>query len=272
MVLIGHGTDLSLGPTIGPLVNEQHLSVRSAIGRIAKAQYTAVQLDATLSGIRPRDLSRRGRKDLSAVVNRGGVSLAGLDFLIPRSHFHDPGHVDRAMSATVAVIELAADLGRVPLSLNLPVEQMGQDAKSALVEAADGHSITLAVFDHTHPHQLLEWIQAVDLPALGAGLDPADLIAQGMNPVEQAHQFGDRLRVARLNDLDRASDNADPTSQSPIRCRAGSGQLDLQAYRVALDLSQKRMGPVILDLRGLSDLSGALSASRSSWEDAAFSV
>jgi len=271
MVLIGHGTDLSLAPTIGPLVKQQHKSVRQALGQIARAQYTSVQLDATLSGIRPRELTQRGRKELNAVLIRSSLQLTGLDFFIPRAHYHDPQHLDRAMTATVAAIELAADLGRVPLSLNLPIEQMNEADKSYLIEASDGCGVTLAVHDPAHPEPLLDWIRQIDLPTLGAAIDPAEVIARGGDPVALTHKFGDRLRVARLDDLETAPDDVDQTHVA-VRCHPGSGMLDLQAYRIALDLLPNRMGPVVLDLRGLTDLSDALNASRTQWDNAAFTL
>ena len=89
MPLVLPSADLALAPTVGPMVRSAFPgsgggSLRRALNEIAGRGFTAVQLDATLAGIRPRDLSRTGRKDLTALLMRGGLRLAGLDLFIPR--------------------------------------------------------------------------------------------------------------------------------------------------------------------------------------------
>ena len=85
--------------------------MQAALRRMAEVGIPAVQLDATLSGIRPRELSPRTRKDLAALIQRQGLRLAGLDLFIPRSHYLESDRQDRAITAALAAIELAADLG-----------------------------------------------------------------------------------------------------------------------------------------------------------------
>ena len=130
---------------VRPIVEQSGRSLKNALTKLVKSGFTSVQLDATLSGIRPRELNVRARKDLSALLTRNSMSLAGIDLFIPVAHFTDPQQVDRAMGAALATIELAADLGRVPVSTALPVGELTDDVKSALVEAADGHNVRLAI-------------------------------------------------------------------------------------------------------------------------------
>ncbi|MFW6060130.1 MAG: sugar phosphate isomerase/epimerase family protein [Phycisphaeraceae bacterium] len=278
MVIVTHGSDLSLAPTLTPIVRHVGGTVRAGLERIAGRGFATVQLDATLHGIRPRELDRQARRELLGVVRRRNLRLGGVDLFIPRKHYLEADHVDRAMSATVAAIELAADLGRVPLSLTLPVRQLPVDLASAIVEAADGHSVRVAVHAEDQLDALQAWVEEVDLPALGAAIDPAALLARGHDPAQVAQRFGAHLTVARLSDVARGSveeEADDPTlSQGggeSVRCTVGAGELDLLAYRVALDLAAQRAGPVVLDLRGLSEPMRAAEDARRAWDDAAVS-
>jgi sugar phosphate isomerase/epimerase len=227
------------------------------------AGFSAVQLDATLAGTRPRELGQRARRDLLALAGRRDLRIAGVDLFLPRSHYVEDRHQDRAVGATLAAIELAADLGRVPLSVTLPITDLAPDIRAAMVQSADVHGVRLAVHAEDQPAELLQWAKAVDLPALGVALDPAAVLARSQSPPEVARQAGQYLAVARLSDL---------TSATAVRCRVGDGDLDLAEYRVAVDLAPGRTGPVVLDLRGIESVLDAAIRARRAWDDAAFAV
>ena len=262
MPVFSHGFDLTLAPTIRQIV-EISGTVTESLGRLAAMGFDAVQLDATLSGIRPRELDRRARKDLLALMARRGVRLGGIDLLIPRRHYAEPEHQDRAMQSTLAAIELAADLGRVALSLALPVAQMQDDLKHCLVEAADGHGVRLAVHAEDQFDALEAWLCEVDLPAIGAGIDPAALLASSLDPSKAVYQTARRLVTGRL------SDRSDLPEAQGTRCAVGSGDLDVSFYRVAMDLAPHRTGPVVLDLRSVSNPLSAAAVAKTAWENAA---
>ena len=258
-----HGRDMSLAPTIAPVVRQTDQTVRGALGALQQCGFDAVQLDALLAGIRPRDLGQRARKDLVALLSRSSMRLAGLDMFLPRAHFVDADKVDHAMEAALAGIQLAADLGRVPLSIALPVEELDDDVQNALIAAADGCGVRLAVHVEDQPDALTAWAAAVDLPQLGGAIDPAAVLARSRDPVELVGQLGRRLTVARLDDFSRAD---------ALRCPAGGGDLDVTAYRIALDLAESRTGPVVLDLRGLDQALHAAAQSKYAWDRAAFTI
>jgi sugar phosphate isomerase/epimerase len=277
MAILTHGSDLSLAPTLGPLVQEAAHgdgTVRGALERLSAAGFSAVQLDAALPGIRPRELSTRARRDLSALLARQELRLAGIDLFIPRRHYLQPDLMDRALTATTAAIELAADLGRVPLSLALPIAAMTQDAHDALAACADGHGVPLAIHAEDDLDALLAWMARMDQPVLGAGLDPCAVLGCGHDPGAFAQRLGARLLVARLNDLIGAPQAPTPSGPTAagVRCTVGQGDLDLTAYRVAIDLAGRRTGPVVLDLRGLPDPLAAASAAHHAWDHAAFTL
>lgn len=253
---------MTLAPSLAPLVKQSGCTVREAVAGLAAQGFRAVQLDAALPGIRPRDLSPRARQDLTSLLMRQNLRPAGLDLFIPRRHFTESAHLDRAMAATLAAIELAADLGRIPVSLALPVTAVPEDARQAMVEAADGRGVRLAVHAEDQLDALTAWMERVDTPNLGAAMDPAAILALDQDVLAVTQRLGQRLTVARLSDQ--------VASAGGVRCEVGQGDLDVERYRVMLDLSAGRAGPVVLDLRGLADPRGAAGAALKAWDDAAF--
>lgn len=263
MAILTHGSDLTLAPALRPLVPQVETTVRGALDHLSRAGFTAVQLDATLAGIRPRELDHRARRDLLALLSRHNLRLAGLDLFLPRTHYSQSDQIDRAMAATLTTVRLAADLGRVPVSLTLPVGDMTEDALGAIVESADGYSVPIAVHAEDQLDKLEEWIARVDARFLGCALDPAALLARGQDPTAIAQRWGSRLKVARLSDLSTAD-----TTRRPV----GQGDLDVVGYRVAVDLATKRVGPVVLDLRGCDNALQAAVRGKQAWEKAAFTM
>ncbi|MCX5658719.1 MAG: TIM barrel protein [Planctomycetota bacterium] len=278
MPILTHGSDLKLAPMIRPIVRQAGGAIRDALKALGEAGFTSVQLDAALPGIRPRDLDRRARHDLVAMLGRSSMTIAGIDLFIPRRHFIQGEHLDRAISAMLAAAELAADLGKVPLSVALPVKSLTDDTRKTLVEAADGRGIRLAVHAEDQLEELLAWVQAVDVWSLGAAIDPAALLSRGTDPAATVHRIGKRLAVARVDDLAMTSsepgvENDDPDAKGAgVRSYLGEGDLDLDGYRVAVDLAPGRTGPVVLDLRGIENPMAGAVAARAAWEHAAFSA
>lgn len=263
MSIITHGGEMSLAPTVRSVIAKTGQSLRQVLHRLANYQFDAIQLDATLSGLRPRDLDHRARQDVLALLNRSNLRLSGMDLFIPRDHYLATEHLDRAMQATLASIELAADFGRIPLSIALPIQQMADDTKTALIESAEGHSVRLAVHAEDQLDELIAWVEQVDLPTVGCGLDPAAILSKAADPAALVHRIGRRLSVARLSDA---------SSRDAIRCPIGQGDLDVSTYRIAVDLAAHRTGPVVLDLRGHEDPLNTALDSRLAWDDAGFEV
>lgn len=263
MVILSHGSDLTLAPTITPLVTGSGGGVRKAMSMLAAEGFHAVQLDAALLGIRPRELSRTGRRDLTTAAARAGIRLAGIDLFVPRKHLISEEHVDRAVSAIVDAVGLAGDLGRIPLSLLLPLDEGAEEAVSAIFEAADGHGVPLAIHAERDMEHASQALGRLNYEGVGLGLDPATLLLQGSDAVDAAQKHGTRLTSARLSDADR------DVGQRTV---VGRGDLDVSGYRISVDLATRRVGPVVLDLRSLQDPLAALRQGGKAWEDAAFSL
>jgi sugar phosphate isomerase/epimerase len=261
MAILTHGSDLSLSPTLGPIVRATDGTVKTAFTRIAEAGFHSVQLDATLSGIRPRDLDATGRRDLSASARRSSLQIGGIDLLIPRSHYADPQHTDRAIEATLAAIRFAGELGRLPLSVNLPIDGLSDDVTEALLTAADAQGVVLVVHAEDQIAALRVWLAETDTQVAGIGLDPANLLGGRSDPAALAQSLAKSVVGARL------SDNRQGLADGS-RCPVGTGDLDVMGYRIGIDLAPHRRGPVVLDLRGLSDPLAAAATAQQTWDDA----
>lgn len=265
MALITHGSDLTLAPTLRHLAASVGAAPRRALLAVAEAGFHAVQLDATMPGLRPRELDQSARRDLGATIRRSGLIPAGIDFFIPADHYHDPQHIDRAVSSAHAAAQLAADLGRVPLSVNLPIPDIDERVCDDLAAAADGFGVRLAVHFDADPDRLMAWLGQQEQGVVDAGIDPAATLSARHDPCECLHRLSDRLCVARLSDAERGQ--ADGT-----RSVVGRGDLDLTAYRVSVDLASRRTGPVVLDLRMLADPLAGAKAAAAAWNGAAMQM
>lgn len=82
------------------------------------------------------------------------------------------------------------------------------------------------------------------------------------DPAAATMSCGSHLAVGRLSD----------TGTDAVRCAVGRGELDVDAYRVSLDLAKGRTGPVVLDLRGLTDALSDARFSKAAWDDAEFKL
>lgn len=265
MAILTHGSDLSLAPTLTPIVRATDGTVRKAFSLIAEAGLASVQMDATLSGVRPRELDSTGRRDLIATARRAGISITGIDLFIPRAHYTDPQQVDRATQATIAAIALAGDLGRLPLSINLPVDALSADVTEALLTAADAGGVPLIVHAEDQIEALQSWLKVTDPRVAGIGLDPASLLGARTDPTTLVQTLTSSLAGVRL------SDNRKGLADGS-RCPVGTGDLDLMSYRIGADLAPHRRGPVVLDLRGLVDPLAAVATAKRNWDNAAVSL
>jgi sugar phosphate isomerase/epimerase len=222
------------------------LEPRAAIEWAAGLGYRAVQLDATVPGVRPRELDRSARRDLAALLRRLELGFSGLDLWIPPSHYVEPAHADRALAATAQALELAADLARLAesengaaVSLALADKVAGSTIES-LASAADRVGARLA--DHRWPAQL------DGSGPVGIGIDPAALLAAASDPASEVSRLAVAPAAARLSD-------AVPGG----RVAVGDGRLDVLAYRVAL-ATKGYARPVVVDLRAVRDQEAAARA------------
>ncbi len=242
--------DPALAPTLAAFGDKP----RAVLDRLASLAFRAVQLSASQPGLRPRDLDRSGRRDLSGQLRRLEIVPAGLDLWIPEAHLRDPATLDRAIGAIQAAVELAADLGRVSLSLLLPRRDEAPDPIEPVLEAVIEKSLRFGV-----PLADCE-VPPSDRPDVGVGIDPVIWLSSGRDPVDAVVTHADRVESARLGDLTASGDRIPVGDEE-------QGRLDLGAYRSAL----KRYGynaPVVVDVRSTGDPWRQLAESVHAWQAA----
>lgn len=229
---------------------------RAALALAAQAGCAAVHLDGTLPGMRARELDRSARNEIGAAIRRAGLVCSGLDLWIPPEHLAQPSTVDRAATAAIQAIELAADVARASaaaapaVSLLLP-HNADPQAVAALASAAERFGVALA------DHAMRDDPAVPPGAAVGAGVDPAAALAAGRDPAALATAAGPTLVSPRLSDINS-------TAQ---RCAAGTGRLDVLAYAVAI-ITAGCPRPVVLDVRSVADTRSSVLSGAAAWRSA----
>lgn len=217
---------------------------RAAIEWAAGVGCRSLHLDATAPGVRARELDRSGRRDLASTLRRHGLGFTGLDLWIPAEHFAEPAHADRALSALLGAVDLAAELAGLlgsaapVVSVTLPEGFRGIDAVAAGADASG------SIIEDFGPGG-----EGEDRPPMvRPGVDTGRLLMRGDPPGKTFARLADRLGSLRLND-------ADDTGRRPM----GSGRLD-PSMLLALHATLTADLPVVTDLRGLENPQRAASA------------
>lgn len=226
--------------------------LKPVLDRIPGTGCRGVQLPAGEPGTRPRDLDGLARRGLSRELSRRQLELRGFDLWIPMEHFASAGTVDRATGVVIETIQLCHQMGNVPLSLRLPVQdpqspspQVDQ-VNQTILAASEAHGVMLVDFsDHERPE------------GVKVGLDPAALLADGVEPSAAIEQAGPDLGSVRLVDL------MDTGMRGPVGFGADN-RLDLMAFKVALDVNGF-LGSLVIDTRQWEDPWAGLHLSIQSW-------
>lgn len=254
----------------------------------------SVQLNAAEEGLRPRELTRSGRRDLAARLRRQGLAVSGADLWIPPEHFVRPELVDRAVGAVQEAIEFIGEVSRLAppeksagilpdgeavaaaaaahagratpraqvegglgnvLSLCLP-RDLGRDVHGALAATAERHGVRVG--DHT-------WFSQPP-PAwfyegpCGPAIDPAGVLMGGGDPVSEVAKLAGRLVSARYADVNSLGRRAAGGS------RWEGGRLDVASYAAIL-ATTGYAGWVVLDLRQVPDPERAAARAIAAWEE-----
>jgi len=234
---------------LSPTVSALGSPTRDTLDRVHSAGFRAVQLSAAQPGMRPRDLDQSARRDVIASLRRRELALSGIDHLLPLEHFDDPSFAHRAVETTIAAIGLARDLGQVVLSVNLPPAGA---ARLEIARRAQFEGVPLA---DCRPGAIPE-------PPIGIGLDPAALLAAGLDPVQSVFAAGPLLLAPRLSDLSTGGMRVIPGAAP-----ASGGRLSFERYAASV-ATISAAEAVIVDLRQLDDPWRAAETVVSCWDRA----
>jgi len=224
--------------------------VREQLNECAAMGVRAVQLDAAGAETRARGLDRSARRDLAGLLRRLGLALSGLDLWITPSHFTDAAYADRAVSAVEGAAALAAELSTLvgttagaPPSGRLVCVTLPAECPAGVVAHLDSacqvNGVVLA--DHV-------WPARASVGSVRCGIDPGAMIFAGADPV---------IEVARLKHAPAAARLTDMASTGRVEPGSASGRLEREAYEAALR-TRGFSGHLVLDLRGLLDIRGAV--------------
>lgn len=225
--------DPRLAPTLGCLGARP----RASLEGLSELGFRRVQLSSAQESLRPRELDRSGRRELLSLLRRLDMTAGGLDVWVPPARLRETQSADRAVEAIKEAIVLAADLGRLAVTLTLPAPgpPEGNDlVLDALVEHAMRHGVALA--DAAAP--------PAARPDVGVAIDPVAWLARGDDPIAAVQTQGQRIVSARLGDLSASGQRTVPGS--------ADGRLDVDGYRRALR-NAGYGGTMVVDLRGAAD-------------------
>lgn len=166
---------------------------RLGLERAAALGVRGVQLSAGQMGTRPHDLGQSGRRDVLVAARRLELQVSGVDAWIQPDDLLDPERMDRSLHVVLEAIEMASDLGRVPLSLTLPAGPQAEELVGAI--AHRGHLLGVDLADHSRP---LDETRA----SLAWGIDLPAWVASGDDLIPAMTQTKRSLRAVRLADLD----------------------------------------------------------------------
>jgi sugar phosphate isomerase/epimerase len=172
---------LSLALTGLPIPDARE-RITSAAEAAARAEVPALHLDATLPGIRPRELDRSARRDLLAIVKRHNVSLTGCDLFIPPTHFTSPQHQQRAADAVRQAIGLAAELRSLGAAAAMVCIETAASVAKPNDPTVDPAALLTDLAAHARDHGVTLCDCTSDSSPLARGLDLAAVLARNEDP------------------------------------------------------------------------------------------
>ncbi len=227
---------LSLALTGLPIPDARE-RITSAAEAAARADVPALHLDATLPGIRPRELDRSARRDLLAIVKRHNVSLTGCDLFIPPTHFTSPQHQQRAADAVRQAIALAAELRSLGAAATMVCIETAAPVAQPNDPTVDPAALFTDLAAHARDHGVTLCDCTSDSSPLTRGLDLAAVLARNEDPA--AAILTQKPACLRLADWNGRA-----------RVPFGDGRADATAIAAATSVATPdAMG--ILDFRGV---------------------
>lgn len=230
---------------IGVNIDDFRRGTKEALRLAASMSFHAVELAAVEGDVAPRALSSSGRRHLSRFVGGLGLQLTSLVADLPGLRLTDPRTVGERVERTCEVLELAADL-RVPVvtaaagALTHPEtgapSPLAMEALSKIVEFADSRGTVYALRpSHDAGDRIVRVLKALDCRALGLGIDPAEMVMSGSNPLACIEQFIER--VVAVQARDGTLGGGDRSGQEAA---LGEGDVDWTALLAVLDAAEYR--------------------------------
>ncbi|HZW33282.1 MAG TPA: sugar phosphate isomerase/epimerase family protein [Isosphaeraceae bacterium] len=214
--------------------------VRDQIHEAARLGAKGVVLDA-IGDLAPHRLGETGRREVRHILRTVELSLIAVS-LPTRRPFDTTDQLDerirRADSAFAMAYELGTTLvlarvGAVPPKDEAVRGEVFTTAVRELGRRADHRGVRLAIETGAEPGETLRsFLEALDVPALGASIDPASWLQAGIDPVRSVRELAGWVAHAYAHD---ATGSAGVAAINPRGFGFPPGALDWEEYLGAFE-------------------------------------
>jgi sugar phosphate isomerase/epimerase len=223
---------------IGIRLESFGLPLRRALGEAARLGVSGVQVDA-VGDLAPGALSETGRREFRHLLRTCNLELTALGCPLRRGLDSTENQQPR-LEHVQKVLTLSYDLGprlaivqagAVPEDLESPRAHTLTESLTALARYGDRTGTTVALETGLESGAALAaFLARFDTGALGANLDPANLLLHGFDPYESARALGRRIVHAHARDARQAG-----SSRTAQEVPLGHGDIDWMQFLGVLE-------------------------------------
>ncbi len=214
------------------------LPLRQALLAAVKAGAQGVQFDASFE-LSPSNLSESGRREIRYLLNSHNLKLAavycplrsGLDTL--QDHEQRILHVEKVMdlSFELGCGLVALHAGQIPDEKETLRSNALKESLTILGSYGDKTGSTLAFETGLESGKILaDYLEKIDSGALGATLDPGNLVLNGFDPLQAILDLGHRIKLVHAREV-AGNGPGRAAREVPL----GQGNLDWTSLLVYLD-------------------------------------
>ncbi|MCX8082846.1 MAG: sugar phosphate isomerase/epimerase [bacterium] len=189
---------------IGVIPDCFRVPIKEGIKKAAELKLDGIQPYVTYGDLDPKNLSKTGREDLKALVERLGLKISAIVGDFGGHGFADPKTIDWRIERTKEVIDLAVDLGVNVVTTHIGVvpEDTDDIAWKTMIESlpevgtyAYNKGVYLATETGPETAELLKkLLDTIGNPGLKVNYDPANLVMViGDDPVKGVYTLKDYI-------------------------------------------------------------------------------
>jgi sugar phosphate isomerase/epimerase len=223
---------------IGIRLESLGLPLRRALTEAGRLGVGGVQVDA-VGDLGPNNLSETGRREFRHLLRAHNLELTALGCPLRRG-LDEPQDQEPRIEHVTRVLRLSYDLGpRVVVVQAGAVQEQADsdrgrvldDSLRALAREGDRIGAALALVTGLESGETLAaYLKRFDTAALGASLDPANLLAHGFDPYESARALAGLVRHVTARDARRTS-----PSRTAQEVPLGRGDIDWMQFLSTLE-------------------------------------
>lgn len=240
---------------LGVTLESLGLPFRRGLAEARRLGLAGVQVDAA-GELAPDRLTETGKREVKHLLSTHGLSLTALGCPL-RHGLDEPANlqprIDRVRQVMTLSFELGARVvivqaGRVPEDAADPRSALMMESLSALGQFGDRVGATLALETGLESGEALKaFLNRFDTGGLGVNYDPANMLMNGFDPVENLAPLKGRIVHTHAKDARRRG-----ASRSAAEVPVGHGDVDWMAYLGTLAATEYR-GWVVIEREGGTD-------------------